>query len=626
MVDRNPVKSLERAYNEAGELQIYREIYMNSLEAGATRAQVVNLNNKLAWLDDGCGIEVGDLDQLINGRNSSSKNTDGRHGNFGVGLKDAGLFPNPYGLIVVSKTESKPKGGMIWLCIDPELGAGAKLLISDEMKQAGYTGDGESVIDFEDHDSFTIDNIDFMSVFTSFNSRREERSGTAIIFMGQNKDSSTFPDLVTVRKYLQSRIFKFDLNIIGLVNEARPQFLTGICKGHNRNVISTMSIKGFTVETSLNKGELKKGARDPAERRTFTEATLYKNEMYGVSYTSSRASQATRSRSTALKYGIIYPAVYNRVIVVIKPPIYDEATGRGCFPDSSRSSLKWEDPDSQDRQSGIPYEMIQEYYRNNIPEELQKLMSEIAKSETRKKQKTHTGRLSRFFSKNKKSRLRLRGDGHTLMSSQAGTEDGGDDGPLFDPPKPKENTPETESESASPKAKPKPKNKPKPLDQAEKRKKRARKKAGTVDPGVIFSDEDETGAAAAALLTVSGASYPFCYEEESNRLYVNTESPLISDELVPACLAFLKSKKGSYSLEISAEQAFIYVVKPSLREALPTTISHALTSTYLHNVGIHPRNPQHIAMMVTGLWQLERFYLKWYSKFKTHAQVIDQAG
>ena len=72
MVDRNPVKSLERAYNEAGEFQIYRELYMNSVEAGASKAGISRFYNKLAWLDDGCGIDPGDLNQLINGRNSSS--------------------------------------------------------------------------------------------------------------------------------------------------------------------------------------------------------------------------------------------------------------------------------------------------------------------------------------------------------------------------------------------------------------------------------------------------------------------------------------------------------------------------------------------------------------------------
>ena len=47
MVDRNPVKSLERAYREAGEFQIYREIYMNSLEASASKAAISNFHNKM---------------------------------------------------------------------------------------------------------------------------------------------------------------------------------------------------------------------------------------------------------------------------------------------------------------------------------------------------------------------------------------------------------------------------------------------------------------------------------------------------------------------------------------------------------------------------------------------------
>lgn len=623
MVDRNPVKSLERAYNEAGEFQIYREVYMNSLEAGASKAAISNFHNKLAWLDDGCGIDPSELDQLINGRNSSSKDTDGRHGNFGVGLKDAGLFPNPHGLIVVSKTEAHPKGGMIWLCIDPEHGAGAKMLISDEMREAGYTGDGDTVIDFESHDSFTIDGIDFMSVFSESRMLKEVTTGTAIILMGQDKADVTFPDLGSVRQYLQSRIYKFDMSVYGLRRyiPGNNQKLYGIGRGHSRHIISSMLINGFTVETSLYPSDKVRGNQsfDPASRLSFVEATLYKNEIYGVSFTSSRASQMKRSRDTALKYGLIYPQVYNSVNIVIKPPIYDEDTGVGCFPDSSRSTLRWEDPDSQDRQSGIPYEMIQAHYRENMPKQLRQMMNDIAKTETRHEQKTQTSRLSKFFSNSKKSRLKLSGDGYTLITSSNGSEDAGELGPLFNPPKPK--VKETEENKAETKPrKPKAKRKTKPVEPGAKKKK-AKKKQGTIDPVVIFSDEDPTEAASAALLTISGKSFPLAYEEHSNRLYVNSESPVITDALVPACLDFLEGRKGSYTIEMSLEQVFIYIVKPALREALPTCITHMRSQRNYHEVGIHPRNPEHIAGFLSGLWQFERFYPKHYKQFKLRAQA-----
>ena len=622
MIDRNPAKSLERAYNEAGEFQIYREIYMNSLEAGASKAGVSNFYNKLAWLDDGCGIDPSDLDQLINGRNSSSKNTDGRHGNFGVGLKDAGLFPNPHGLIVVSKTESHPKGGMIWLCIDPELGAGAKMLISDEMRAAGNTGDGQAVIDFQNHDSFTIDGIDFMSVFSESRSFKDVNTGTAIILMGQDKADVTFPNLGKVRQYLQSRIYEFNLGVYGFRERGgNSTILKGVNKGHSAHIISSMIVNGFTVETSIYHGDRisKQAGDDPAARQSFLEATLYQDEMYGVSFTSSRASQMKRSRDTALKYGLIYPQVYNRVNIVIKPPIYDEATGVGCFPDSSRSTLRWEDPDSQDRQSGIPYEMIQEHYRENMPEELRQMMNEIAKTETRHEQRTQTARLSRFFSKNRKSRLKLSGDGYTLVTSSSGDEDGGCAGPLFNPPK--SNPSEAEGVNATPKKrKVKAKKKNDPIE-PDTKKKKARRKAGTVDPLVIFSDEDPTGSAREALNAGNDLWYPYFYEEQTNRLYINHDSVIMKEDLIPACIGFLQSRKSTYTIPLSIEQVYTYVIKPSLREALPTTITHARASTHLHNLGVHPRNPQHIALMCSGLWQFERFYQKHYKQFKLRAQA-----
>ena len=610
MVDRNPVKSLERAYNEAGEFQIYREIYMNSLEAGASKAAVHNFHNKLAWLDNGCGIDPSDLDQLINGRNSSSKNTDGRHGNFGVGLKDAGLFPNPHGLIVVSKTETHPKGGMIWLCIDPEFGAGAKMLISDEMRAAGNAGDGQAVIDFENHDSFTIDGIDFMSVFSQSRFFKDINTGTAIILMGQDKADVTFPDLAQVRQYLQSRIYKFDLSVYGLAFLDR-EMLYGIGRGHSRHIISSMLINGCTVETSLYLSDRPRThtARDPASRNCFVEATLYQNEIYGVSFTSSYASRKKRSRDTAVKYGLIYPQVYNNVNIVIKPPIYDEATGVGCFPDSSRSTLRWEDPDSQDRQSGIPYEMIQKHYRENIPEQLRKMMNDIAKDQTRHEQKTQTSRLSKFFSASNKCRLKLKGDGYTLLTSESGVHDCGEIGPLFKRSKHKEKTSGTKRLNSTKKGQ------SRPVDPGTKKKK-SRKIKGTIDPEIIFSDEDSTESASYALMTEAGKHYPLAYEEHSNRLYVNSESPIFAKEIVPACIAYLERKKESYTVNLSPEQAFVYIVKPSIREALPTCITHMRSQKYLHEVGIHPRNPEHISSLLSGLWQFERFYSKHYNKLK----------
>lgn len=621
MIDRNPVKSLERAYNEAGEFQIYREMYMNSVEAGATKASLEEFHNKLTWLDDGCGISPSDLDQLINGRNSSSKDTNGRHGNFGVGLKDAGLFPNPHGLIVISKTEAHKKGGMIWLCIDPILGAGAKMLISDEMRAGGYSGNGESSIDFKNHDSFTVDGIDFMSVFSESKHLKNTNSGTAIILMGKSALDKTFPDVKMVRLYLQSRIYSFGIRVIGL-REARNAgaIIHGFKPGHSKRIISTMSIEGFIIETSLYTGDqhAKNADDDSAARSSFTEVTLYKDEMYNVSFTSGRLSQMKTSRDKALKYGLIYPQIYNKVNIVIKPPMYDELTGRGCFPDSARSTLRWEDNNAKDRQAGIPYEMIQEYYRENMPVELRQLMNEIARTETKREQKTHTARLSKFFSKNKKSSLKLSGDGYTLMTSNSGKEDGGIEGPLFNNVKPKQDEPKPNKPKPN-KPKPKIKNKPKPIEPTSKKNK-AKKTPGTVDPTVIFSDEDATGAASAALMNVSGRAYPLAYEESTNRLYINSESPTIAS-LTRACLSHMQEKQKIYTVEMSLEQVFIYIIKPSLRESLPTNITHARSQREVHGLGIHPRNPEHIAFMLTGLWQFERFYLKHYKQFKLRSQA-----
>ena len=145
MIDHDPTASLSRAYREMGPNQFLREVIQNAEEAGASQIRFIDVDGQLGCFDDGCGMSPDELLKLINGRNSSTKNREGVHANFGIGLKDSTLAGNHYGVVVVSRTEEHPQGSMIWMHIDSQGTAGAKLIVSDEI-QAKLNTEYESTL------------------------------------------------------------------------------------------------------------------------------------------------------------------------------------------------------------------------------------------------------------------------------------------------------------------------------------------------------------------------------------------------------------------------------------------------------------------------------------------------
>ena len=94
MEDNNIVAGLERTHSDMHSFQYIREIYQNSVEAGATdirfgldkSAYKFGLRRGIV-IDNGPGIPKNKIKNLINKKNSSSKEIGGADQNFGVGLK-----------------------------------------------------------------------------------------------------------------------------------------------------------------------------------------------------------------------------------------------------------------------------------------------------------------------------------------------------------------------------------------------------------------------------------------------------------------------------------------------------------------------------------------------------------
>ena len=414
MIDNCVAAGLERAYNRMNPNQYVREIYQNSVEAGATDIRLSKdfkaLNaldvDRGCMIDNGPGIPFDDILNKINRINSSSKETGGVHDNFGIGLKVSALIPNSYGLVILCRTKERPKGFMVWLHVD-DRAAGARHLISEENELA-YC-DEDAALDYEDrvdfaqvqergYGSYTVDGVDYMSWWKS-NSKNE--TGTAIIFLGRSPIENTFDRLNNAgRLFLSSRYLTYKVSPFVFARESRIfqkrstsnyirladpiNALSGIYEE-----LEVIIYKGWSVRTFLRRAGKSqndsKFLKSPLSQAYFKEAIIYKNECYGH-FADLKPPTIAKIRS---QWGIWSNKVGSRVTLLVYPPEYNPNTGVGIFPDDSRTEVLWRDQGTVAPTSKLPLDELREQYQKNMPERVRDLLDEISLEEltTAKKSK-----------------------------------------------------------------------------------------------------------------------------------------------------------------------------------------------------------------------------------------------
>ncbi len=101
---------IRRQYDSCNTHQWVRELIQNAIEASATRIQFepeweavreLGVYRLKAW-DNGIGMDADQLKQYMNNLSSGSKHIDGKHDNFGIGLRISTLPWNPKGMVVIS--------------------------------------------------------------------------------------------------------------------------------------------------------------------------------------------------------------------------------------------------------------------------------------------------------------------------------------------------------------------------------------------------------------------------------------------------------------------------------------------------------------------------------------------
>lgn len=399
MKDANPAAFLLRSSALMHSQQYMREIYQNSVEAGATdirftfcKSLYKTQNIKRAVIiDNGPGMSNKNLEKYTNETNSSSKSTGGIDENFGVGLKVSTLPFNQYGVVIISRTKEQPFGSMIWLHIHKGV-AGARGLTSAQniLERIDTEGEIEEavdyVVDFEEiiergYDQYTIDGVDWLNWWDN---NTKFKHGTAIILCGNDsrRGENTFQDMqLKGYPYLSERYLTYpviprvrsgSIKSQGLKKMESPMVSL---KKHSKEV-EVLTHKGWTVRTYIKKTSHKQGGYglSSINLMKFNQSIIYKNEVYGD------FGQLAPQTAAAIRnsWGIYYKSVGKKVTLLIEPPIYTKSSKRGVFPNQERSKLSWKDSPTAEQTEHLPLDELKKYYQENMPAELVELIENEA--------------------------------------------------------------------------------------------------------------------------------------------------------------------------------------------------------------------------------------------------------
>jgi len=630
MTDNNPAAGLLRAYREMNPNQYVREIYQNSVEAGAGQVRLTVDAQALERLgvergviiDNGPGIDHRIIAEKLNKMNSSGRDTGGVHQNFGIGLKISALPRNQYGIVVICKTEEKPKGFMIWLHFD-EGTVGLRHLVSHENLQDLLEGNvGEltynTVVDFEEvekyYASYTVDGVDYMSWWDrqSKFKRTNYTTGTAIIFLGNDSKENTAHSLLFEgRDFLASRYLKYTAGVF--VGSRSIKIALGWAETPQNNAIDILKEGGKELETVMYKGWtvrtfIKDKSKDlvrsqqnrtPLVKKSFVEAIVYKNELYGE-FVKVHPSRLKTKRDS---WGIWYKRAGDLVTLLVSPPEYDIKTNQGVYPDQSRTNLLWKEDKDSSPTVNLPLNEVKEYYRANMPKELKDILMDLSNDELINFKKSKSADLMKKWMYIPKDQKTLNKDAKALIAHLDGDLFGGNPHETMD----------VDSDSLfggatiSPNGKKQTPKKTKTSEELEReanrrKAKEKRRRLMNEPPEVQFVKQSHAESEDRFLITLDNgnksweAAYyqPFIGENQGNTLYLNRDHPLFIT-YVNTVMDWVKTN----GVIMTRESAQLNIVEYFFAEQAPCSIQHLKSFVDKQNLPIM-LSPSRLTQSLTG--------------------------
>ncbi len=391
---------VERAYREGSELQYIRELFKNSLEAGATRIefgpewQAVQRQGvyRLMVADNGKGMEPEELLKFLNTFGGGGKPIGDAHENFGVGAKTSLLPWNSAGVIVLSWVAGDPEGSMVWLMRDPDSGEyGAKRFRTEE-------GAFEEVV--RPHGDFVNVKPEWI-----------DDHGTVVICLGNTGQEDTFlgkdgqGDIKGTSAYLNKRIWDLPSGVEVFVQELRsqkkadwPSDLSQASAGSapasgkvdrrwNRRQIMGAS---YYLTKPGAKGKLSAAGSIDLEDGTVIEWYLWDGDRPAIhsyahmnGYITARYNDelydTQQHFSQFRSFGITQKDVRTNLTLVAVPP----KSGRGAYgvyPDTARNALKIQD--TKRAGEGLPWPEWAQQFAEDMPAEIAKAIAKAGPADS----------------------------------------------------------------------------------------------------------------------------------------------------------------------------------------------------------------------------------------------------
>ena len=539
------------------------------------------------------------------------------------------------------RTEDHPKGFMIWLAYGEDSNgnqsAGLKGIVSVEQYRDYYDEDmdiaepvQQDLIDFQElidlkYKSFTFYEIDWMSWW---NDNTKNKTGTAIILLGNNKNEHTFDRFSQGRNFLQSRYLEYKVKpkFYYLENDKyrsrtleNPLLsLQSRCIDQGVLVYESWKVYYYVLKEDKT-GEGNQNRRTPLVHKKFKEIMLYKNELYG-DYTDLHVQTNASLRNS---WGILYKSVGQRVTIIVEPPILCEDNETGVYPNEARSKLSWKDSKDSAPLQNIPLDEVKHYFKKNMPDSILQLIKEESSKESDQSQPSKLAHeLKKYLSVPKDKKKSNRGQG-ILISNLNGDSFGGDStGQVFNQQGQKNEIvpPPVPPPPVPPPPVPPPPVPPEPtaeeIEELKKRKK-AREQAQKFrqePPMVVW--EIKEGNQQFDEWFKRNSHYHICYYEKpevnnsGNKIRLNTDHKGWSSYM--KVVEIWLNKKN---VSMTEPDIMKYIIKPYFNEFLPIKIQNAKSLPCMSNSSV-AFSVEALSWIITGMqFDLKRLVNTYYNNF-----------
>jgi hypothetical protein len=463
--DKNPTSTLKRFMREVAPMQFVREIYVNAVEAGATKMRIYyepqHLERgvrKLCFADNGKGMTAQEVYEYLAQYNSSSKTTEGSyHDNFGIGVKATTLLANPYGVVFLSWSANNPEGAMIWFTYD-EAGDRVGLKPIEYIDEDGELdtictrmpdGSQANVVSLDDLRLEYPDGYEGVKWWECKEAAKIDKQGTIVMLLGADRDANSVgADWAqkSIPHYISNRFLKVEAQVSCCWRIGRMPGKAGRGTYRARGLLDVLYryvkhtdmieyqdfiIDVLYVDVPYTKADPKTASALSAKALSGYSALEYKGELYHVTY----------GKREARSWGISHDDVIKKVLLIVRPPhrgVQSDGVIRGCYPNERRDRLLWDDESIVTDNREIDLTELKRYFATHHPARLTQMLEEAY--ESNEQERVDTTELRNKYMPVFKSKRSTKGagiiasvDGDLSMSNAPGLRINPDWVPLFPP-------------------------------------------------------------------------------------------------------------------------------------------------------------------------------------------------